>query len=172
VASLRRVGLTSFPGTTLGGFFDLNVRRAGAANTYLKLFRDYKIDAILMPPAPHTAVPLDTWSAASYTGLWNYLDYPAVVIPVDKVQDSDLVDDESNAKYGLEDSKVYSLCKNNENSPRLLKNEELTFPLSYSDTGPESYKDAPVCVQVVGYRHADEALMNTVTVLDSIINGQ
>jgi amidase len=38
------------------------------------------------------------------------------------------------------------------------------------DTGPDLYKGAPVCVQVVGYRHADEALANTVTVLDSIIN--
>jgi hypothetical protein len=38
------------------------------------------------------------------------------------------------------------------------------------DTGPELYKGAPVCIQVVGYRHADEALANTVTVLDSIIN--
>jgi amidase len=46
----------------------------------------------------------------TYTGLWNYLDYPAVVIPVDKVQESDSVDDPSNAKYGAEDATLYSLC--------------------------------------------------------------
>ena len=40
------------------------------------------------------------------------------------------------------------------------------------DTGPELYKDAPIGVQVVGYRQLDEALMNTATVLDSIINGK
>lgn len=63
-----------------------------------------------MPPAPHTAVPLDTWSTASYTGLWNYLDYPAVVIPVDRVREEDAADDVSNAKFGEEDAKVYGLC--------------------------------------------------------------
>ena len=101
-------------GTTLKGFFDLNVRRAEAAKTYLRLFRDNNIDAILMPPAPHTAIPLDTWSTATYTGLWNYLDFPAVVLPVDKVRESDLADDVGNAKFGPEDARLYSLCKDNE----------------------------------------------------------
>jgi amidase len=38
------------------------------------------------------------------------------------------------------------------------------------DTGPQLYKDAPVSIQVVGYRHADEALANTATLIDAIIN--
>ena len=38
------------------------------------------------------------------------------------------------------------------------------------DTGPEQYEGAPVCVQVVGYRHRDEALAKVAAVLDSIIN--
>ena len=42
----------------------------------------------------------------------------------------------------------------------------------HSDTGPELYKGAPVCVQVVGYRHADEALANAVAALKAIINGK
>ncbi|KAI1271039.1 putative fatty-acid amide hydrolase [Xylaria sp. FL0933] len=148
VPSLERIGLLSKQGTTLQGFFHLNVRRAKAAKSYLELFRDNNLDAILMPPAPHTAVPLDTWSTAIYTGLWNYLDYPAVVIPMDKVRDEDAADDVTNAKYGKEDAKLYSLY-----------------------TGPEQYKDAPICMQLVGYRHADEALMNSAAVLDRIING-
>jgi amidase len=89
----------------------LNVRRAEAAKSYLKLFRDNDLDAILMPPAPHTAVPLDSWTKVSYTGLWNYLDYPAIVIPVDQVRDTDSADDLSNAKFGPDDEKVYSLCR-------------------------------------------------------------
>ncbi|KUJ24625.1 amidase [Mollisia scopiformis] len=148
VPSLEAIGLLTMKGTSLQGFFDLNVRRAAAAKQYLNLFRDNNLDAILMPPAPHTAVPLDTWTTATYTALWNFLDYPAVVIPVGKVQESDVSDDVSNAKYGVEDAKVYSLY-----------------------TGPELYKDAPICVQVVGYRHADETLANTARLLDSIING-
>jgi len=54
-----------------------------------------------MAPAPHTAVLLDTWMTATYTGLWNYIDYPAVVIPVDKVQESDVADDVNHANYGV-----------------------------------------------------------------------
>lgn len=100
-------------GTTLKGFFDLNVKRAEAAKQYLRLFCDNDIDAILMPPAPHTAIPLDTWSTATYTGLWNYLDFPAVVLPVDEVRELDVVDDVGNAKFGPEDARLYSLCKYN-----------------------------------------------------------
>lgn len=64
-----------------------------------------------MPPAPHTALPLDRWTKAVYTCLWNYLDYPAIVIPVDQVRDIDFADDLSNAKFGPDDEQLYSLCK-------------------------------------------------------------
>lgn len=110
VPSLEAVSILTAKGTALQGFFDLNVRRAAAAKQYLSLFRDNRIDVIMMPPAPHTAVPLDTWTTATYTALWNYLDYPAVVIPIDTVKESDVADDVSNAKYGAEDARVYSLC--------------------------------------------------------------
>lgn len=80
---------------------------------YLKLFRDNALDAIIMPPAPHTAVPLDCWNNVTYTGLWNYLDYPAIVIPVDQVRDIDFADDLSNAKFGPDDEQLYSLCRSN-----------------------------------------------------------
>jgi amidase len=112
VPSLKALGLLSMTGTDLRGFFNLNVRRQAAAREYLRLFRDNGIDAILMPPAPHTAVPLDKWTTATYTGLWNYLDYPAVVIPVDAVCEEDVADEPSNAKYGTEDARIYSLCMN------------------------------------------------------------
>lgn len=104
-------------GTDLRGYFGLNVRRRAAARDYLELFRNNRIDAILMPPAAHTAVPLDKWNKATYTGLWNYLDYPAAVIPVDSVRDIDLADDLSNAKYGAEDASLYSLCMKHHLNP-------------------------------------------------------
>lgn len=101
----------SIPGTTLEGLFELNDRRAKAAKVYQKIFCDNKLDAIMMPPSQHTAVPHDCWKTASYTSLWNYLDYPAVVMPVDEVRDVDHVDDLSNAKFGPEDEKMYGLCE-------------------------------------------------------------
>jgi amidase len=113
VPSLEAIKLLSFQGTTLKGYFDLNVRRAAAAKQYLRVYLDNNIDAIMMPPAPHTAVPLDTWTKITCTGLFNYLDFPAVVIPVDEVRDSDAADDLANAKYGPDDEKVYSLCMYN-----------------------------------------------------------
>ena len=66
-----------------------------------------------MPPAPHTALPLDCWTTATYTSLWNYLDYPAIVIPVDEVRNIDSADDLSNAKFGPDDEQLYSLCRHN-----------------------------------------------------------
>ncbi|KAF2009229.1 amidase [Aaosphaeria arxii CBS 175.79] len=149
IPSLKAIGLLSMPGTDLRGFFDLNVRRQAAARQFQQLFHGKNLDAILMPPAPHTALPHDQWTSATYTGLWNYLDYPAVVIPVDTVCKSDLADDISNAKYGAEDARLYSLY-----------------------TGPEDYKDAPICIQLVGYHHADEKLTHTAALVDSIINGK
>ncbi|KAK0733619.1 amidase signature domain-containing protein [Lasiosphaeria miniovina] len=148
IPSLQAGGLLSVPGTTLQVYFELNARRAAAAKKYLALFRDNDLDAILMPPAAHTALPLDLWTKATYTGLWNYLDYPAVVMPVDRVRpDVDVADDVSNAKFGPDDEQLYSLY-----------------------TGPEQYEDAPVSVQLVGYRHRDEALVKVAAALDSIIN--
>lgn len=114
IPSLANLGLLNLQGTDLPGYFTLNARRAEAAKTYLRFFLDNNLDAMMIPPAPHTAVPLDTWASASYTGLWNYLDYPAIVIPVDTVQDSDVADDVSNAKFGSEDAKLYALCESHQ----------------------------------------------------------
>lgn len=50
-----------------------------------------------------------------------------------------------------------------------LRNAE-TDKNHHLDTGPELYKEAPIGLQVVGYRQSDEALLNTARVLDSIIN--
>lgn len=109
--SLKAIGLSSMKGTDLHGFFELNVRRQAAARDYQQLFRNNGLDAILMPPAPHTALPHDQWTSATYTGIWNFLDFPAVVIPMDMVRETDLADDITNAKYGVEDVRLYELCK-------------------------------------------------------------
>ncbi|KAI1264956.1 putative fatty-acid amide hydrolase [Xylariaceae sp. FL1019] len=152
IPSLEICGLLSVPGTTLEGYFDLNHRRAQAMETYRELFGRNHLDVVLMPPAPHTAVPLDKWNKPYYTCLANYFDQPAIVLPVGEVQDTDVTDSLTNAKFGPIDEQVYSLY-----------------------TGPEQYKGLPVCIQVVGYRQRDEALVKAAAVIDSIIgkpNGQ
>ena len=70
-----------------------------------------RLDALLYPPAPTTATPLDEWKCITYTMLWNILDYPAVIIPTGKVCGSDSADGIENAIFGPQDQENYSLCK-------------------------------------------------------------
>ena len=170
--SLAALGLLSKPAATLKSFFDLNVRRAEATRTYLRLFLDNSLDVILMPAAPHTALPWDTWTNATYTALWNYLDYPAVVIPMDVVTDSDSMDDPNNAKYGPSDMELYRQCMYNHDGRLSTSTSGTDAFLSQIDTGPEHYKGLPIAVQVIGYRHQDEELIAAAEILDSIINGK
>jgi len=48
---------------------------------------DSAVDAILCPVGPGVAPPHDTARYWGYTSQWNLLDYPAVVFPVDKVDE-------------------------------------------------------------------------------------
>lgn len=129
---------------TIDGLMRANVTRFLIAALYAQLWRQHELDIILMPPAPHTAVPADTWTALSYTVLWNVLDYPACVIPVGKVGPGDLKDHA--ARHGAADEAVYNL---------------------YS--GPEEYANLPIAVQLVGRRHHDEEFTAYAMLVDSII---
>ncbi|PVH96081.1 amidase [Periconia macrospinosa] len=131
---------------TVQDYFAMFDRRDAAIQQYQDLFQEHELDALLMPGAPHTAPPFDIWSCISYTGLWNYLDSPACIIPVDRVRDVDVQDEIENAKYGLEDKRVYSAY-----------------------TGPEHYQGLPVTVQLVGNRQEDEALVRVVEVVDAVL---
>ncbi|RFU30110.1 hypothetical protein B7463_g6202, partial [Scytalidium lignicola] len=68
-------------GYTLEELFDLNVARASYSERWNNVFMDNKLDVVLAPGAETTAVPHDTYGNAPYTGLWNVLNYPGVVIP-------------------------------------------------------------------------------------------
>ncbi|KAI5304959.1 hypothetical protein KEM56_005611, partial [Ascosphaera pollenicola] len=129
----------------MADFVRLSGARAGFREYMHKLFVSNKLDCLLSPGAPHTAVPHDTWTSLSYTAIWNYLNYPAAIIPVGKVLETDAKDE--GAKYGELDEKMYSLY-----------------------TGPEDYKDAPTVVQIISLYHTDERLANLYVKLDSIIN--
>lgn len=110
--SVIHTGLMSTPPKTLEAYFQLNYERNLTAASFNKLWLDNNLDAILTLPAPHTAVPWDQWDVITYTALWNLLDCPAVVIPVGKVENHDLKDE--NLKFESvdgEDKRVYDLCK-------------------------------------------------------------
>lgn len=73
------------------------------------LYQSLDLDCILTLPAPHTATPLDTWTAITYTSTFNYLDLPCLVIPVGTAQPTDAPD--VIKPMSEKDGKIYSLCK-------------------------------------------------------------
>ena len=94
----------------MGEYFELNNKRQEIAKVYSKFWSDNKLDAFIMPPAPYTAVPENSWTTASYTATWNFLDYPSILIPTGAVNETDVVDENQNF-YSEMDKKVYELCR-------------------------------------------------------------
>ncbi|KAK3672394.1 hypothetical protein LTR78_007701 [Recurvomyces mirabilis] len=147
VQSVKNVNLASIPAVSMPGLILLNGKRAGIQQAYRKLWVDNNLDAIITPGAPTTATPLDKWDSITYTMLWNFMDYPTCIIPVDCVQSGDVVDSVSHAINGERDEHNY---------------------LMY--TGPEAYANAALSVQVVGMRQEDERLAQIVCQVDKILN--
>ncbi|KAH8649195.1 amidase [Xylariales sp. PMI_506] len=150
IPSVEKSGFLTFGDwIPMSGYYELNRRRQAVWESYRKLWRSHEggIDAVIMPPAPHTAVPLDAWSTASYTAIFNLLDYPAMTIPVGTVKAEDLADEASNAVYGEADQSLYKLY-----------------------TEPNDYAGVPVAIQVVGKRQNDQAFAEACLLIDSIVN--
>ncbi|KAF9452079.1 amidase signature enzyme [Macrolepiota fuliginosa MF-IS2] len=84
------------------------------------------VDAIISPMAPYVAPPHGTNKYATYTTVWNILDYPACVIPVSKI------DPVLDAKQ-TRDSFHNDIDRQN-----------------WEFYDPETFKNAPICIQVVG----------------------
>ncbi|KAG9949029.1 amidase, partial [Aureobasidium melanogenum] len=147
VESVKRVNLAAIPKSSMQGYMDLTAGRRKLQAVYHNFWLDNQLDAIMLPGAPQTATRFDEWGPINYTMLWNFLDYPATTIPTDRVRESDVADGEDSALYGEQDLKNYKLYDS-----------------------PETYKDSPLSVQVVGMRQEDEALAGVVGLVDSILN--
>ncbi|KUJ21215.1 amidase [Mollisia scopiformis] len=147
VESVRRIGLTTTPGKSIEEYFQINHARSISSKKFNGMWKEYSLDAMLCLPAPHTATPFDDWTVITYTSLFNLFDCPAVIIPVGKVEDIDLLDEA--ARYGENDQRVYDL---------------------YS--GPELYRDTPTTLQLIGQRHEDEKLAGVSVTVDGILNGR
>ncbi|KAH0164461.1 amidase, partial [Aureobasidium melanogenum] len=147
VESVKRVNLAAIPKSSMQGYMDLTAGRRKLQAVYHKFWLDNQLDAIMLPGAPQTATRFDEWGPINYTMLWNFLDYPATIIPTGRVRESDMADGEDSALYGEQDLKNYKLYDS-----------------------PETYKDAPLSVQVVGMRQEDETLAEVVGLVDTILN--
>jgi len=89
-------------------YFKLNAARARRTMQWFNLWRDLNIDCILGPVAPHTAMPFNEYKSIGCTASWNYLNYPAGVIVVGKIKQSDIA--KQIKTLDEDDEKYFKLC--------------------------------------------------------------
>ncbi|KAI9449479.1 general amidase [Lactarius psammicola] len=145
------VGITAEGATYIGSkgisafeLFKIQKKRAVLRKEYLDYWQSTSVststgrpvDAIISPVAPFPPPPHGRYKSANYTMVWNALDYPACVFPVTKV---DPVLDRPKPEREF-----------------LSKADQEAFQLYDS---PETFKNAPVSLQLVGRTQEDEAVV-------------
>lgn len=113
--------------------------------------RDFtdKFDIVIYPVANTIAPVFHTSKNLMYCGIWNLMDYPAVVVPTG----SKVCDFTYDKKTEFRD-----------------EFEELCWK-PWTEEGPEIFKNAPVCVQVVAPRWEDELAVGVAKWVDSVVGG-
>ncbi|GME38785.1 hypothetical protein GTA08_BOTSDO05197 [Neofusicoccum parvum] len=126
---------------TIDELAGLNVQRHHFTDAWRRIWVENKLDIVLSPGAQNTAVPHDTYRMPPYTLIWNFLDYPACIIPYGKAS------------------------KELDPEPRLFEPHEGP---SYI---PEINHGAPRAVQIVAPRFGDEKCLAAARIVDEILNG-
>ncbi|KAK0500608.1 general amidase [Armillaria luteobubalina] len=103
------------------------------------------VDAIITPVAPYVAPPHGLNRVTDYTRIWNVLDYTALVLPVSKVD-------------GFLDAKK---------PPHRFYSER--DRKNYDQYNPETFKNAPVAVQIVGRTLEEEAVIGMAEIIDAAL---
>ncbi|KAG5365624.1 putative amidase [Yarrowia sp. B02] len=106
---------------------------------YQKHWKEQGIDVLIMPTVPSAAIVPNTTKYWGYTCVWNLLDYPATIMPIGKVQESDKKEESYKPRNDLDKA-----------------HQEL-----YS---PETYENAPVGLQIVAPRWNDELTLKMMEV--------
>lgn len=136
-------------------YWQLNKRKVAAQKRYLDKWNAVRspsgkpVDFLLAPTMPHTPVPHRCCRWVGYTKIWNFLDYPAVTFPIDKVRaDKDRLPE---TKY----------------KPR---NELDAWNWNLYDL--EKMAGHPVNLQVVGRKLEEEKVLGAATVIERIGRAQ
>ncbi|OAX34389.1 general amidase [Rhizopogon vinicolor AM-OR11-026] len=103
------------------------------------------VDAIICPVAPYTAFPHGKGMYPNYTMVWNGLDYPASVFPVTTV---DPILDAKKHRHDFYD---------------------VLDKLIYQMYDPETFKNAPVGLQLVGRTLEEEAVIKMTEIVDAAL---
>jgi amidase len=140
------------PAASFSRLREFHGRREALQTEFLKIWKDRdgrRIDAIICPVAPHPVAPIDLWNGVSYTSSFVLLDFPAGVIPIRPVRESDL-DTE------LTDSKVLG--------PWDQRNRELWTKIERT-----IYLGSSLSVQVVVPRLQEKRLIEAMSVIEDAL---
>lgn len=135
-------------------YWQLNRRKWALQNAYLKKWNSIRthdgrlVDAILMPPMPHTAVPHGKCRWVGYTKVWNLLDYTALVVPGGNAAEEDLHASWDFEPRGEMDQWCLQLWKEKYDITRLK---------------------LPVGVQIVGRKLEEEKVLGIGKVVDDVL---
>ncbi|KAL1901092.1 hypothetical protein Sste5346_002159 [Sporothrix stenoceras] len=109
------------------------------------------IDALLSPCAPSAGFPHEFPVWWGYFSMWNILDYPSTILPLNKFK-IDPLTDPKDVRYTPRT-----------NTPFDKMNHDIY--------DPDLWKNQPVCVQIVKQPYQDEDLLSVTEVVDDVING-
>ncbi|KAL6310386.1 general amidase [Sparassis latifolia] len=103
------------------------------------------VDAIICPAAPYAAPPHGKNLSASYTKVWNTLDYPACIFPVTKVDHVLDVKKPAHEFLSEEDQRNYEFYD------------------------PATFKNAPIGLQLVGHTLEEEVVIAMTEIVDAAL---
>ncbi|KAG2104409.1 general amidase [Suillus discolor] len=103
------------------------------------------VDAIICPAAPFVATPHGKNRYVDYTAVWNALDYAAAIFPVTTVDSTLDGKAPPHAFYNDFDKDVYEMYD------------------------PERFRNAPVCLQLVGRTLEEEAVIRMTEIVDGVL---
>ncbi|KAF5523509.1 Acetamidase [Colletotrichum aenigma] len=137
-------------------YWQLNRRKWDMQQAYMEKWRSIRspttgraVDILLMPPMPHSAVPHAGCRWVGYTKVWNFLDYPALVIRRGNVSQDDLSEPWMYETRGPEDEWNKKLWEDNGKEMAGLR--------------------LPVGLQIVGRKLEEETVLAAGKIIDDLI---
>ncbi|OBT57713.1 hypothetical protein VE04_01946 [Pseudogymnoascus sp. 24MN13] len=91
---------------------ELHAQRLEVMKKMLKVFKTpdgRKIDAVILPVAPHPVPEIDRWNTVGYTSSFVLLDWPAGTVPIRKVNEKDLEGEVQGKSLGTLDNRTRML---------------------------------------------------------------
>ncbi|KAJ7888572.1 amidase signature domain-containing protein [Mycena olivaceomarginata] len=131
------ITLPSVKNHTVHELWEMNLRREALRAEYLQYYNAQNVDVVLCPAGAGPAPVLGTCKYWGYTNVWNFVDYPAAVFPTGLYSDPRIdVKNTTPRSFMSEADKSNSDCYE-----------------------PETFAGAPLCLQLVSRRFADELVI-------------